>query len=417
VAKSREQLTVDFDHHTSARALNSDLAYSELRQACPVAWTEAHGGFWVVTKYDDVDRVVKDHKCFATGDGITIPPPPYGETAMVDFNPPKHTAYRRAMNSTLDRNFVNERLQPRIEHWTNVFIDRVIEAGSCDLVYGIAVPIPAAVTLEWLGWEDREEWGAIGEGWHDLMGRSLDDPRFAKAVETLAWFDRRVAEELEKRRAEPREDTLTHVATVEIDGQRMPDDHAVSLVRVLVGAGVDTTTSLIGSALVHLHYFPDDRSALMEGGPELWETATDEFLRRYTPARTVARTCVQEVALGDATIKPGDRVMAPLCSGNQDAQRFPNPLRVLLDRSGNRHLSFGSGVHRCMGMHLGRAEFRHVVSRVLERMPDYRVAEDELIDYARQSTVAGWMQAPATFTPGARVLPESEDSVALSTSQ
>jgi cytochrome P450 len=145
--------------------------------------------------------------------------------------------------------------------------------------------------------------------------------------------------------------------------------------------------------------------------PELWETATDEFLRRYTPARTVARTCTEETELGGCAIAPGDRVLAVLSSGNQDGQAFPDPVNVVLDRTPNKHLSFGAGVHRCMGMHLARAEFRHVVSAVLTRMPDYRVAEDGLIEYGRQSSVSGWMKAPATFTPGPRVRSETVEGL------
>jgi cytochrome P450 len=123
---------------------------------------------------------------------------------------------------------------------------------------------------------------------------------------------------------------------------------------------------------------------------------------------------VQETVLSDCTIKPGDRVMAPLCAGNLDPEAFPNPLRLTLERDAKRHLSFGSGVHRCVGMHLARAEFHHVLGEVLRRMPDYRLAEDQLIEYSRQSSTSGWMKAPAAFTPGSRALPQDEDSAVLS---
>ncbi|OBH08728.1 cytochrome P450 [Mycobacterium sp. E1747] len=404
--RTRDEVTVDFDHHTPARVLNPDLAYAELRHSCPVAWSNAHDGFWVVSDYEDVVRVMKDHRYFSTSEGITIPPPPYGQSALIDFDPPMHTAYRRIMNATLSKEVVHESLRPRIEHWANVFVDRVIESGRCDLVYDLAVTVPAAVTMEWLGWDKEDEWWPIGKAWHDLMSRPLGDAGFEDAAQVVAWFDTRITEELAKRREDPRDDTLSHVANMTIDGEPIPENHGISLVRLLVGAGVDTTTSLIGSALVHLHFHPGDRLRLTNE-PELWTLATEEFLRRYSPVRTVARTCVKETELGGCVIKPGDRVLASPGSANQDGSVFREPLRFEVDRAPNRHLGFGSGVHMCLGMHLARVEFEIVVRQVLARMPDYRVLEDELIDYSRQSVFTGWMKVPALFTPGAKAVPAS----------
>jgi cytochrome P450 len=155
---------------------------------------------------------------------------------------------------------------------------------------------------------------------------------------------------------------------------------------------------------VHLHFHPDHRARLA-ADPSLWDSATDEFLRRYTPARAVARTCTAATELGGQELAPGDRVLASLSSGNEDDELFADPLTVTIDRpNARRHLSFGVGVHRCIGLHLARTEFQYVMREVLRRMPDYRVQEDELVVSARQSENSGWMQAPAAFTPGPRVL-------------
>jgi cytochrome P450 len=410
--RSRDEVTVDFDHHLPLEAADPDEALADLQRACPVAWTEANDGYWVVTRYTDVDRVLKDYRFFTSNGGITIPKPRYGESALVDYDPPRHTAYRRPLNATLTREFVAERVQSRIEHWTDVCLDRVIEAGRCDLMYDIAVAIPAAVTLEWLGWENRDEWWGIGEAWHDMLSRPFGDPRYEHGTGVVSWFDGRIREELDQRRAEPRDDPLTTVALMEVDGKPIPPEHGVSIVRILIGAGVDTTTSLIGSALVHLHFHPDQRRRL-QSEPGLWPTAAEEFIRRFTPARNISRTCVQEVELGGCTIAPGERVLASIWSGNLDGEVFDDPLEVTLDRSPNAHLGFGSGVHRCIGLHLARAEFLHVASSVLQRMPDYRVVENELVRYARQSEVHGWMKAPAVFTPGVKVRPDSQDALTL----
>jgi cytochrome P450 len=405
---SREAVTVDFDHHRPAQEIEPDDAVADLRERCPVAWTEAHGGYWVVTKYDDVSRVMKDFRSFSSTSGVTIPPVPFGENGLLDMDPPRHTRYRRALNPTLTKQVVETQVRARLEHWTDIFIDRVIEDGRCDLMYDIAVPIPAAVTLEWLGWDSRHEWWRIAEAWHDIFGRPVEDPRWERANEAVVWFSERIAEELERRRAEPKDDPLTLIALLEEDGELIPLQQAVSLARLLVAGGIDTTTSVIGSALVYLHSHPDLRERLA-AEPELWPTAVEDFVRRYTPARNPARLCVHEVEVGSCKFEPGDWVLPSLASANQDADAFDRPLEVTPERSLNKHVGFGTGVHRCIGQHLARAEFIHVVSTVLARMPDYQVLEEELVAYSRQSEAAGWMKAPATFTPGTKLTADSDD--------
>lgn len=400
---TRDDVTVDFDPHRPAQLLNLDLACAELRHTCPVAWSEAHGGFWILTAHEDVRQAGLNSRAFSTTGGVVLPPPPYGDTALINFDPPEHTPYRRAMNPGLSLQAVNEKIRPRIEYWTDLFIDRVIETGSCDAVYELAVAIPTAVTMEWLGWDNQDEWWQLGKAWHDLQGRALNSVAYLRAAEIVSAFDGRIAEELAMRAAQPRDDEMSRILAVEIEGAPIPREHVISLVRILVGAGVDTTTSLIGAALVHLHFNPDERRRLAEA-PELWKTATEEFLRRYPPSRALVRTCVQEVEVGGQILKPGDFIYAPITSANQDHHIFDEPLRFDMERTPNPHLSFGAGVHKCLGMHLARAEFEIVMQKVLERLPDYRMIEDQLLEYSRQSTINGWMKAPMTFTPGARIL-------------
>jgi cytochrome P450 len=226
-------------------------------------------------------------------------------------------------------------------------------------------------------------------------------------MDTITWLDERISEQLHERRRDPRQDPLTELALMEVDGEPIPHRRAVTIARVLIAAGIDTTGSAIGSSLVHMHFHPELRERLQRE-PELWPVATEEFIRRFTPARYMARTCTRDMEFSGVEFKAGDRVFASLTSANQDEGAFERPLDVSFDRESDRHMSFGMGVHRCLGMHLARAEFTHVVSQTLKRIPDYVVDDDQLVLYSRQSDVTGWMQAPATFTPGARVLPATE---------
>ena len=414
MGKSKADVTVDFDHHAPMAVTNDELIDTYLQQTCPVAWSERHGGFWYLTSYEDTKRIATEWKSFTVEEGIVHPPPPYDKVTMAEDDPPVHTQYRRALNPTLSREHVQDVVRPRIEYWTDVFIDRVIETGECDLLYDIGVAVPGAVTLEWLGFtDDRDEWWRIGKAWHDLWGRPIESKEWASAGETIGWFDTRIAEELQRRRAEPRDDTLTKVTEIEIDGERISETAAISLVRILLGAGVDTTTSLIGSAVVHFHYNHEDRDRLSEE-PGLWEVATEEFLRRYPPSRTLVRTCVKEAEFGDFTISPGEKVIASVTAANLDAEVFGRPLDFEADRNPNPNLAFGAGVHKCFGLHLARAEFIVVMRKILERLPDYQVHEDQLVRYGRQSNIRGWMKIPASFTPGERRMAPAEAADAVS---
>jgi cytochrome P450 len=211
----------------------------------------------------------------------------------------------------------------------------------------------------------------------------------------------RIREEVEAREHDPRDDAMTAISYHEIDGERIARETAESIVFMTVGGGVDTTTALIGAALLHLSQFPDDRRRLIEE-PELLVTATEEFLRFYPPARTHARTVKHDLEFAGCTMRAGDRVLLSEFSSGRDRQVFDDADRFVVDRNPNRHLSFGVGLHRCVGSHLARIEFAEVVTAVLTRLPDFEIDEGAVVEYPNWSTIGGWAQLPATFTPGPR---------------
>lgn len=402
--KRKQDVTVDFDHHRSATEVNPEAAYAQLRRECPVAWTDHHGGYWVISKYDELRRAFTNWGSFKSRGGPAIPSYPH-VGVPIDLDPPEHMPYRRLLNPLLSREVVREELRPRIEYWATRFIDAVVERSECDLIYDLAIPIPGAVTLEWAGWENQEEWGRISEAWHNLVSYPPGDERRDQALADLAWFESRIAEELDEHRRHPRaaNTVLAYASRLEIGGKRVPEERAVSFVEIAIAGGVDTTTSLIALALVHLDQHRDHRQRLIDE-PDLWESATDEFLRRYAPVRAVARTVDEDIEVGGCSLKAGERVLLAAGSGCHDDSAFADPLEVVLDRAPNKHLAFGLGMHRCVGMHLAREEFMVITRQILERMPDYRLDADEIVPYPDQGNIAGWISLPATFSPGARRL-------------
>jgi cytochrome P450 len=401
------QPVIDFDHYRQRSLSESDSAWRSVREQCPVAWTEANGGHWVVSSYQEVAHAFKDWETFSSArttpefSSLTVGQLRIAPLYPEELDPPAWQPLRRILNELLSPGAVR-RLQPRIEHWVTHHIDQVIESGHCEMSADIACPVPAAVALELLGFP-QSDWERISNAFHGTASLDRTTEGFAQALGDLDWVSRRVRQELGTRRRTPRGDALSFIASHEVDGQPIAPDDAAALVLLIVGGGVDTTTSLASAALVHLGQHPELRAALV-GEPDLLDSGTEEFLRMYPPARTHARTAARDTELGGCRIAKGDRVLLSEVSACHDERAFADADRFIVDRFPNRHAAFGLGIHRCPGSHLARAQFKEIMRQVLGRMPDYTVDDEQIAEYPNWSSIGGWARIPATFTPGRRRL-------------
>jgi cytochrome P450 len=396
---------VDFDLFAATDREGSDEAWREVREQCPVAWTERNGGHWIVNRYEEVATAFRDWEHFSSARtnpkycAITLGDSVLPLLTPEEIDPPDWYPLRRILAELLSPK-ASERLRPRVAHWVAHHLDEVIESGICDFVHDLACPVPAAVTLEWLGFPPSD-WRAMSAAFHDTAAYTKGSPEFARASAAFPPVLGRISEELEDRRREPRDDAMTAIAYHEIDGEQIPRDVAESIVFMTVGGGVDTTTSLIGAALLHLCQFPDDRRRLLEDR-DLLGTATEEFLRFYPPARTHARTVTTDLVFAGCPMRQGDRVVLSEISAGRDEAAFPDAAHFVIDRLPNRHLSFGMGIHRCPGAHLARIEFTEILDAIFTRMPDYEIDLDAVVEYPNWSVIGGWGRMPAVFTPGPR---------------
>ncbi|MEU9337735.1 cytochrome P450 [Streptomyces sp. NPDC048290] len=395
-----------FDHHSDDANADPVAYYARFRESCPVGRSDAHGGFHYTTRYADVARIARDDETFSSarsdsggpGVGIVIPKGPGLEQFPIELDPPRSTEYRQLINPLLTPEAV-ERLVPMIERHAARIVDDFIELGSCDFVRDLTNPLPAAVTLDWLGFPESD-WARLAGPIHDIFAAPAGSERAARGAAGLAYMDQRIRELIAERRTTPGTDAISElVAGVRADGTPFGDDELVSVIGLLIAGGVDTTTSLTGSTLVHLARHPDQRRRLIES-PDLLETATEEFLRAFAPSQSMARTVTQDVAVGGCPMRAGDRVLIPWVAANHDPAVFPEPEQVRLDRDTTRHLSFGIGSHRCAGAHLARAMFRAMMTQVLTRLPDYQVIEEGLVPYDTRGNQSGWDAVPAVFPPG-----------------
>jgi len=405
---SDPQSAAPFDHHSAECNADPVGYYRAYRDRCPVGRTDAHGGFVYTTRYADVVRVARDDDTFSSaratagGDGtaIVIPRGPGLEQYPIELDPPAAGDYRDLINPLLTQDAV-AKLAPMIARHTTRIIDDFVTEGSVDFVRDLTNPLPAAVTLDWLGFPEAE-WPKLAKPIHDIFAALPGSERAIRGGQGLAYMDERIRELIHARRAEPADDAVSYlVAQRRPDGELFGVDELVSVIGLLVAGGVDTTTSLTGSTLVHLSRNPEQRQRLIDS-PDLLDGATEEFLRVFAPSQSMARTARADAEVGGCPVSAGERILIPWVAANHDPAVFPEPEQVRLDRDATRHLSFGIGSHRCAGAHLARLMFREMITQVLTRLPDYQVVEDGLVGYPTKGNQTGWDAIPAVFTPGRR---------------
>ena len=397
----------DFDHHSEEFAEHWREQYAELRSRCPVAHTPRHGGYAVVTRYEDVKRVLLDPATFACGrdlefdghrtGGVTVPINPV-RMGMMEMDPPQSQAYRRVLAAPFSAKAIKE-YRPRMAEIVKWTVDRVVESGRIDFVDDLANPLPAMVSLDYFGLP-LERWEDYATALHKAAYREKGSGR--AVVELLADLRGVVVER--RQTAGARGDIVDRLLTAEIDGVRMDDDTVTEMLFMLLNGGIDTSTALIAAMFLHLYEHPDERARLA-ADPSLIPTAVDEMLRFFTPGTGVARTVMQPVEIAGVHLRPGDRVLLALGSANNDPDVFPEPDTIRLDRANNgRHLAFGNGVHRCLGAFLAPAELTVLLEEALRRMPDYEIDIAAVQRYPTIPLVNGYIRMPATFTPSVREL-------------
>jgi cytochrome P450 len=399
--------STEFDHHSPEYARNWREINAGLRAQCPVAHTDAHDGFWVVSKHADVAEVARDDATFSSYQefpdgsrtGATIPVSPLRQVP-IEMDPPEFFDYRKLLNGRFSPAAV-KRWEPFLRDITTFCIDNIIESGSADLVSDIASPVPAILTLELLGMPTAE-WRTVSEVTHALVHTTPGTPENDTALGGMMGILGQINETIAARRAERKDDLISELVHTEVNGELMTDARLVEIITLVMLGGVDTTGSLIGSSLEWLRRHPDELKRLANDS-SLLPKATEEFLRYFSPIPGLARTTTRACAVGGQALEAGERLFLSWSSANYDEDVFERPDEVVLDRYPNKHQAFGLGIHRCLGSNFARLQFQVVVEEFLRRLPDYVVDTDAAEPYPSIAVVNGWVSLPITFTPGPRL--------------
>ncbi len=403
-------------------------AFEFLRKEAPVyLHPEPNGpGFWVLTKYDDIEKTSQDWASYSSAQGVVgMSESEYGdavraadgaaqhegqaqsdgapqtmggmELMMLNMDPPFHTKLRKLVNTGFTMARINK-LESAVRQVTNQILDKAAPRGECDFVTEIAAELPLQVIAELIGipQEDRQK---IFEWSNQMIGSA--DPEYQVAPDAtmnaaIAMYT--YAEQLaSNRRENPRDDLMSILIDAEVDGGKLSPLEIDVFFLLLAVAGNETTRNLISGGMVALFDYPDQWSRLTDN-PSLMPTAVEEMLRWVSPVMYFRRAAMADKEIRGQQIKKGDKVTMWYISANRDEEVFEDPNRFDVGRSPNLHLAFGGGgPHNCLGLNLARLEIRVIFEELIRRMPDIHQAGPP--QRLRSNFISGIKHLPVRFTP------------------
>lgn len=369
--------------------------YARLRAEAPVAWN-ATTGFWALSRYDDVMAVSIDPETFCSGKGVLTmeigleyPSPP----TMLHTDPPDHTRYRRLVQPGFAPS-VMRKLADDARRRVVPLVEALRPGEPVEFVRAVAVPYPLQIISDLLGIPD-DDWERFFVWSEAMVPGALElsaDERAAIQVEMRDYFMAVIAE----RRIEPRDDVISRLVGVEMDGEALTDDELFMFLNQLLVAGNETTRNTISGGLVELSERPDQWARLRED-PTLLPTAVEEILRWTTAVISFMRTATRDTVVGGQAIDAGDPLLMLYASANRDEAQFgPTADEFDVTRDPNHHLAFGFGAHFCIGAALARLEISILLEELLQRFSTVRPAG--AVERSPSDIIAGVTRAPLIFS-------------------
>ena len=354
--------------------------YARLRERSPVHYSRLYDAV-LLSRYKDVDSILRNHARYTVNPDLRKSrkaryKPPQEERSILFMDPPDHTRLRSLVNKAFTRSAISA-LEPRIREIMATLLDDIEDPGCFDLMQAVAIPLPVIVIAEMLGipQEDRAQFRI----WSDLRARLLEP--------MLTSAERKAADEasnqlndyflsiIRSRQGEPRDDILTRLVQAEEQGDTLSETEMLNMLRLLLVAGNETTTNLIGNGMLALLRHPDQLQALRDD-PGLIPAAVDELLRYDSPVQMTLRCAVENCDIDGVPLRAGQDVILLGGSANRDPEAFEHPDQLDFNRQKQDHISFGRGIHYCLGAGLARLEGRIAFEMLLDRFDSLRLLTD-----------------------------------------
>jgi cytochrome P450 len=364
---------MSFDHHDPHAVSDPESVFGPIREAHPLVHSDLYGGFWLLTRYDDVIAAALDHESFSSAvPGTTLIPPTQPRTdplLPIELDPPEHTRYRALVSSVFAKPRIDA-MRPDLDALATRLLEPFARNGGGDVMAEFAYPMSlgSLARLMNLPQEDQGRWFDWVERMYSNALRDQGDQ--ARAVrDAEAYIDARIAE----RREERSDDFIGMLLEAEVEGNRLTDLEVRQFGMLMLLAGYETTSGAMGMALLHLAEHPELRQRLFRDAGELVHTAVNELLRVVSPVQVFGRNAAHDIDVHGETIPAGDVVLLAYGAANHDPRVFEDPERCVLDRHPNRHVAFGHGRHLCLGANLARLELTIMIERFAELFPEFQV--------------------------------------------
>jgi cytochrome P450 len=392
---------LDFDHHSVRVAHHRDDVLAEASRY-PIFYTEANGGYWVVTSHDLTRAVLRDPETFSSlkgedgSGGVTIPTMFGPRLLPAEVDAPYHRTLRRILAPFFQRSAV-EKMRPAIEALTREAIDEVVRKRDFDIATDIASFIPARTMVEYLGFPESERLAFI-KSIHaalDVMPHAADpawagSDELAGGIRALGHAVDVINDLIAERRERPTDDLVSFISA----NREVSDEHIMWIIFTLLVGGIENPAAMISNSLLYLSVDSGLRQRLI-ADPSLIAVACEELMRHITPGVSLARNITRDVEIGGAAMLAGERILLWLPGPNHDPAVFDQPHHVDIDRSACPHLAFGDGPHVCPGATLFRVQFKVLATEILRRIPNYTIDLDRVQRYDDAATMCGFKSMPA----------------------
>jgi cytochrome P450 len=374
-------------HRTTEEELNPFPRYRFMREANPVYYHPQYH-FWQVFRYDDVVRVLSDYTSFSSNFAGGQGGAPLS-SSMISMDPPRHRQLRNLVTQAFTPRSVAQ-LSERITTITNKLLDQVAATGHMDIIDDLTYPLPVIVIAEMLGipQEDREQFKI----WSDAVVGASESEDGNPQAEMSTYF----LNMIQQRSRERKDDLISALLDAQIDGQHLNQRELLGFCILLLVAGNETTTNLIGNAILCFDEHPEVMEQL-RAEPELLPGAIEEVLRYRSPVQFMYRRVAADVTIRDSQLRAGQMVLAWIGSANRDEAQFPDPDYFDIRRTPNRHMAFGHGIHFCLGAPLARLEAKIALTLLLERFDEIQRVRSVPLEATGSDIVYGVKHLPITF--------------------
>lgn len=373
------QTLESFDIHAPRAREGAECLWAEMRDMPGLYRNERYGGFYVVSRFEDVMTVLMKPTIFGSGKGITLPPPDAVRSYHIpaEIDPPSHREYRSLMAPLMTAAHARAR-EPFVRDMVTTLLDKVPDGESIDFVRAFSRPLPILVALDLMGLpasDAQELEQTVGD-----LHREVATGVKTGASDRLKAYSENV---LVRRRADatdPQADVVSSILLGTAFGRPLTDEEQMSMVRQVLVGGFDSTSTALSTMMWWLATYPDEADRL-RAEPGLIDSASEEIVRFSSPSTYLRREVMEDVELSGTKLKKGDSVLVAFGAANRDPAKFTCPDAIQPDRKPNQHVGFGAGHHRCVGSFIAKTELRIAFEEILKQFDSFRIDDARRIEY------------------------------------